>query len=114
MQGDPFHVFSDYYASCRLHENDYFNGLAMQALEQRLIRNPSLADFNSKTHILLCLLYLHLYRQKLFPTLLRPEFKTRWESITASEKEKTAARFRRKVSRLREEYERNARGSDPR
>ena len=73
----------------------------MFMLARWLLDHPEKADFNSRDHLVFCLLYLHLYRQPLSEYFTRSAFAGRWNAIPFAEKEAVAADMRRNLARIR-------------
>jgi len=79
------------------------NRAVMFMLARWLLDHPGQADFNSRDHLVFCLLYLHLYRQPLSEYFTRSAFAKRWKAIPFAEKEAVAADMRRNLARIRNE-----------
>lgn len=79
------------------------NRSVMFMLQLWLLNNPEMAKFNSREHLVFCLLYLHLYRQPLSEYFTRSTFAKRWDAIPFPKKEAVAADIRRNLARIRNE-----------
>ena len=81
--------------------DDDENRAVMFMLARWLLDHAEQADFNSRDHLVLGLLYLHLYRQPPSEYFTRSTFAKRWQTIPFATKESAAADIRRNLARIR-------------
>lgn len=79
------------------------NRAVMFMLQLWLLQHPEKAQYNSREHLVFCLLYLHLYREPLSAYFTRQTFTKRWQQFTFDEKEAVAANMRRHLTQVRNE-----------